>query len=131
MRRPEETFHRQVVTFLAAALGPETWFCHPANGGRRSKAEAGIFKALGVKPGTPDILIIHAGRAYWIELKAPPKILASGAESKAKPRISADQYDTLNDLFVAGCEVCVCRSIDEVESALLGWGFSMRGRIVA
>lgn len=33
-------------------------FIHVPNGGKRGKAEAGIFKALGVSAGFPDLLIL-------------------------------------------------------------------------
>lgn len=46
---------------------------HIPNGGYRSRAEAGRFKAAGVKPGVPDICLPAAKRGYhglYIELKA-------------------------------------------------------------
>lgn len=45
---------------------------HTPNGGRRSKAEAGRFKAEGVKSGVPDIFLPVARGGYhglYIELK--------------------------------------------------------------
>lgn len=49
-------------------------FFHPANGGSRSRAEAGIFKAMGVKAGVPDLVILWRtplGPAHgYIEVKA-------------------------------------------------------------
>jgi len=43
-------------------------FHYPA-GGWRSPVEAAIFKSLGVIAGIPDILIIHQGKLYALELK--------------------------------------------------------------
>ncbi|WP_083891502.1 VRR-NUC domain-containing protein [Fibrella aestuarina] len=46
---------------------------HVPNGGKRTKAEAGIFKAMGVQPGTPDLHLALARCGYhslYIELKA-------------------------------------------------------------
>lgn len=34
-------------------------YCHPFNGGKRSRVEAARYTALGVKPGVPDLLIFH------------------------------------------------------------------------
>ena len=45
---------------------------HIPNGGKRSKAEAGRFKAMGVKSGVPDIFIPCARGGYfgcYIEMK--------------------------------------------------------------
>ena len=45
---------------------------HIPNGGARTKAEAGKFKAMGVKPGVPDLFLPVARGVYhglWIELK--------------------------------------------------------------
>lgn len=48
---------------------------HPANGGLRSKAEAGRFKAGGVIPGVSDLHLpansVIGEPGLWIELKAP------------------------------------------------------------
>lgn len=54
------------------------YLIHVPNGGHRSAAEAGIFKAIGVRAGVADLFLhlpvrrpdeIRAG--LWIELKAP------------------------------------------------------------
>ena len=45
---------------------------HIPNGGKRSKTEAKRFKAMGVKPGVPDIFLPAARGSYhglYIELK--------------------------------------------------------------
>jgi hypothetical protein len=56
--RPEEALQRSVVGLLAIYenRGLLT-YAHVPNGGRRSKAEAGAFKAMGVRAGVPDLLI--------------------------------------------------------------------------
>lgn len=51
---------------------PSLLFFHPANGGYRSKAEAGIFKAMGVTPGVSDLVILRKSWPWaglFIELK--------------------------------------------------------------
>jgi len=48
------------------------WMYHNANGGKRTKAEAGIFRAMGVKPGVPDICLpfpIGKLHGLYVELK--------------------------------------------------------------
>lgn len=47
---------------------------HIPNGGGRSKREAGILKAMGVKPGVSDLFlpvpVTGKGSGLWIEMKA-------------------------------------------------------------
>lgn len=82
--REEERLHRQVADYLRVALGNEVMWFHVPNGGARSKAEAGIFKALGVMPGVFDLCFLWRpgdadnvkGSVGFIELKAPGKILS-------------------------------------------------------
>lgn len=50
------------------------WLHHSPNGGSRHKAEAAKFKAMGMKPGFPDLALL-VKRGKWsgllIELKIP------------------------------------------------------------
>ena len=58
MKRPEQALQINLVSALRLML-PEPWLVvHVPNGGGRSKAEAGIFKAMGVLAGFPDLLVI-------------------------------------------------------------------------
>jgi hypothetical protein len=60
----------RLVTVGAITL--EELLIHCPNGGARSKSEGGRFKAMGVKPGVPDILLPMQTSAYgagWWELK--------------------------------------------------------------
>lgn len=89
-----ETAH-QISLFIWSAL-PEVrskypelrWLFAIPNGGSRHKAEAGKFKAMGLKAGAPDICLpIRRGPwpALWIELKRPPnraKALKGGVTSQ-------------------------------------------------
>lgn len=72
---------------------------HIPNGGKRSRAEAGIFKAMGVKAGVPDICLpVPRGEYHglYIELKA------------AKGRTSAKQEEWLERLAANGYKTAVC-----------------------
>jgi hypothetical protein len=69
-RSPEATIQRAVFAHLRARGAPGLFAFHPANGGYRKPAEAAIMKGLGVVPGVPDIIAIHQGRCYAMELKA-------------------------------------------------------------
>ncbi len=58
---------------------------HPANGGKRTAREAGLFKTQGVKAGVQDIFIDIPRGAYHglrIELKATPPHNAAVTDSQ-------------------------------------------------
>ena len=103
--RPEQAIQRAVVQYLGIMenLGELTFF-HVPNGGRRSKAEGGIFKSLGVRPGVPDlVLLFPGGRCAFIEIKAPGGYL------------SASQKAFKNSAENLGFPFAECRGVDEVE----------------
>lgn len=121
MKRPEESLQRQVASFLRATvpappMGP-VWF-HVPNGGARSRAEAGIFKAMGVRAGMLDLVFLWR-RSFLIELKGP-----NGS-------LSLEQKATIADLELLGIPTFVCRSMDEVQAALNEMGVPLLGRIAA
>lgn len=109
----EEEVHRAVAHFLTVALVPPAfWTTFPAGGG--GYVRGAHLKALGLKAGFPDILIIANGKPYGIELKAPRKYAAP--EQRALHAILRD----------AGCPTMVCRSSAEVEMTLRAWNVPMR-----
>ena len=79
---------------------------HIPNGGKRTKAEAAIFKAMGVKRGVPDVFLPAPRGIYhglYIEFKSPEE----------KP--SKDQKELLQGLQEAGYFACV---IDRLDAAI-------------
>ena len=72
MNRPEQALQISVVNWLRV-VAPDLFFLHIPNGGRRSKAEAGIFKAMGLRPAfyfafqVPGAVGRGKGRIYRIE----------------------------------------------------------------
>jgi hypothetical protein len=121
MKRPEENLQRAIVAHLKARLLKPWIFWATPNGGGRSKAEAGMLKATGVKAGIPDLFILGPDRKLIaIELKAPPVSLKGGRLSEAKPRISDDQRATINDLGACGVPTLIIRDLDQCMNAL-GW----------
>jgi hypothetical protein len=70
--RPEEQLHRAVVQLLMLYANRGLLvFVHVPNGGRRTRAEAGVLKAMGTTPGVSDLLIwLPGGGHFQIELKA-------------------------------------------------------------
>jgi hypothetical protein len=68
--RPEQQLQKIVCEHLSLRAPPIVFWFHVGNGGWRSPIEAKVFKSLGVRPGVPDLILIHEGRTYGLELKA-------------------------------------------------------------
>ena len=146
MKRPEEALHRACLDYLRATL-PKPWIVwHTPNGGGRSKAEAGILKAMGVLAGMPDLFVMGPGpevvapteprgvalRSFphliAIEFKAPPKRLRTGGPSKAKPRLSPAQAARQIDLGACGVPYLVIDDLADLVQSLKALGVPLRGR---
>lgn len=97
-------------------------FAHPPNGGYRTKAEAGIFKAMGTSSGLPDLLIFDA---------PPSDIGRRGAAIELKRqrggRVSEAQSEWLDRLKQRGWATAVCKGADEAIRQLTEWGYGKRG----
>jgi hypothetical protein len=130
--RPEEQLHRAVAAWLRVALPAPWMFWHSPNGGGRSKAEAGIFKAMGVRAGIPDLFIIgpgHVDVGRGFSVGAPCMIcIEFKAPKPARSSLSPAQRDTINALSVLGIPTIIARSIDEAERELRALGVPLKGR---
>ena len=75
--RPEQAIHKAVVQYLELEenLGSLTFF-HVPNGGRRGKAEGATFKALGVRAGAADLVLLFPSGVYAsIYFKTPTALV--------------------------------------------------------
>jgi hypothetical protein len=108
--RPEQQIQRAVLEHLAWRAMPGVWWCHYPAGGWRSPIEAAIFKSLGVIAGVPDILIVHYGQLYALELKA------QGG------RLTDVQSDIQAAMRRAGAIVATARGLDDALGQLVLWG---------
>ncbi len=106
----EEDLHRAVWVMIQSEARADVVIFHPANGGARSKAEAGRMKAQGVVAGIPDLIVIVAGRAHGLELKTQ-----HGRISPAQKRM-AEMFQC------AGAEYDVARSVAGARMILARWG---------
>ena len=111
-KRPEEALQRQCVEWLRWALppppeGPAWTFVN--NGMKRTKAEAGIAKAMGQRAGWPDINLIWRGNFIALEVKAPGRA--------AKPDKGA-QEECQNDIKAAGGVVYNSNSFEHFQDII-------------
>lgn len=86
---------------------------HVPNGGYRNKAEAGRFRAQGVKSGVPDIVLPVARGGYhglYIELKRT-----------VGGRVSEEQREWLDRLTAQGYYTAVCRGWEEAKNVIEGY----------
>lgn len=122
-RHPEYAIQCAIARHLAAVLHPDVFFTAiPAGnigGGAEAARRGAMIKAMGYRAGTPDLMLLHEGRAFFIEIKA-----ADGELSPAQD---------LTHLLIrrAGAPVFVARSVIEVETILRAAEIPMRGRIAA
>jgi VRR-NUC domain-containing protein len=100
-RQPERVLQTALVEHLRWSARSDVWFCHIPNGGARTAIEGAIFKALGVRAGAPDLLIVRASQALFIECKAPGR------------RLSPAQLECHEALRRAGATVATADDIDE------------------
>src|SRR3954451_12257818 len=68
-RAPEAQIQRAVFAHLRTRGTRGVFAFHPANGGYRKPVEAAILKGLGVVAGVPDVILIHRGHVFALELK--------------------------------------------------------------
>lgn len=102
----EEILHRHVAQFLDVVIKPPMiWTTIPAGGGGLIRGAK--LKAMGLKKGWPDIIVIAPGpHIIAIELKAK-----EGKQSPEQKAVAAALWDCKVPYFL-------CRSVEEVHLAL-------------
>lgn len=113
--RPEDAIQRAVFQHLKARSAPGVFAFHVPNGGHRKPIEASILKGLGVQAGVPDIMIIRAGHAYALELKAETG------------KLSPTQIETHEKLRAAGVDTHVAYGLNAALEWLERFSF-LKGR---
>lgn len=109
MKRPEQELQRAVIAHLKARGVPRLFFWHHPAGGFRRPIEAAIFKGLGVVAGIPDILILHGGTLFALELKADTG------------RLSEKQIAVQDEMRIAGAVVATAVGLDAALAQLEAW----------
>jgi hypothetical protein len=123
-RRDEEIIHRAVVDHLRARGVPGLVWWHTPNGarlgGRRNKRGVPIqalrFKELGVRAGVSDLILLHRGRMFALELKTE-----SGRPTEA-------QMEFVSNVNSAGGFATIASGIDQALKVLKTWGL-VRGDV--
>ena len=114
---PEARLQKTVLQHLKLTGVPGLLYYHPANEGRRSVVSGYNLKAIGMLPGVADLVLVHEGRTYFLELKA------------AGGRLSDAQRDFSERALAAGALWTVAYSIDAALAALRGWGLIRGGAV--
>ena len=114
-QRPEAAIQRAVFEHLRMRGAPGVFAFHPANGGYRRPVEAAILKSMGVVAGVPDIIAIHEGRVFGLELKAEG--------GRATPK----QQEAIAAMEAAGAFTAIAEGLDRALACLEAWGL-LRGR---
>ena len=116
-RREEAGLQHAVMQYLGWALPADAIAHHSPGEGKRTKRAQGELKRSGYQAGWPDVLVIHQGRCFFIELKA------------ARGVVSAAQRAMMAKLYYCGCEVVTCRGVPEVQAALQHLGVPLKALV--
>jgi hypothetical protein len=126
---PEADLHIAVARALNVLLLPPTMWCtYVAGHDELTAATAERHARVGVKPGWPDILVVHRA-VYGLELKHEDGDLTVTREVRTRRgalRIIPGQAETFPKLEAAGMQIAIARSVGEALAALEGWGVSLR-----
>jgi len=105
---PESAIQRAVFQHLCTRGAPNMFAFHPANGGYRKPIEAAIMKGMGVVAGVPDVIAIHNGKVFAIELKREGR------------RATDRQLATIAALREAGAFTAIAEGLDRAIACLEG-----------
>lgn len=112
----ENAIQRAVFDHLRTRGAPGVFAFHPKNGGIHQRGRRrGINAGLGVVSGVPDVIAVHDGRIYALELKAE------------NGRASEEQLEAISRLDQAGAFTAIAYGLDRALACLEAWGL-LRGK---
>lgn len=79
------------------------------NEGKRTKTTAGRLKAMGMLPGVTDLVLVHDGRAFFLEVKMP------------RGRLSPQQKEFEDLCRSRGACWALVRSVEEAKEQIQRW----------
>jgi hypothetical protein len=109
-RLSETKIQCAVIAHLKARGAPGVFAFAVPNGGYRKPVEAAILKGMGVTSGVPDIIAVHRGRVFALELKA------DGGRATNK------QLACIAALREAGAVTSIAVGLDAALATLESWG---------
>lgn len=113
-KNPEADIQCAIVQHLRLRGVPGLVWWHTPNGGKRGISEASMFKAMGVRAGVSDLILVHANKIFALELKAP-----GGRATEA-------QMAFISDIDRAGAFTALVEGLDPAIRTLEAWGL-LRG----
>lgn len=131
--RAEQRFHLAVAEYLDAILDPAlTYWWHTPNGGARSPVEAAILKAMGVRAGFPDIVVLalEAATLGGVETGIHKLCLMELKRPDGTGRMSPAQEETHRRLSGLAAVPFLCESLEHVRLALESDGIPMRAHTI-
>lgn len=113
----ENEIQRAVFANLRQRGAPGIVAFHPKNGGSHQRGRrAGINSGLGVLAGIPDVIVIHRGHVFALELKTESTPKKKGGELKP------EQERVLIALREAGASATHAHGLDQALAILTAWG---------
>lgn len=114
----ENAIQRAVFAHIRARGVPGLVAFHPKNGGIHQRGRrSGINSSLGVVAGVSDVILLHAGTFYALELKR--------IDQKVNP--DSDQERFLQHVEAQGGEAAWVAGLDAALQQLEQWGL-LRGK---
>lgn len=105
----EEKLQNAVCEHLRKRGVPGLVWWHSPNGGKRGVVEAVRLKRMGVRAGVADLILLHGGNAFALELKAE------------EGRLSEAQDEFLADFRAAGGFAWAAFGLDNAIKILESW----------
>lgn len=106
----EEDLQRVIVQHLILTGSKDVIWYHCPNGEHRSKRTGGRLKAMGVRPGIPDLCFtLKSGQSAYLELKKP------GGRLSKDQKAFADKCERMKFVYA------IAYSLDEALAVLRGW----------
>jgi hypothetical protein len=107
----EEQIHLAVVDHLRSRADPRAVWWHTPNQSKASPQYRRKLAAMGLRPGVSDLVFLHNGEAFALELK------------RQKGGVVSDNQDQfLADWKAAGGEGFIARGLDEALACMKAWG---------
>ena len=104
----EFEIHKALVKHLRVRARPDVVWFHVPNA-PRNKIQGARLKAMGMLAGAPDLIFLHQGKAFALELK-----------SKTGIRVRPSKF--CSRWLAAGGNYCLENSLDGALSCLEHWG---------